>query len=113
VLNAGHEYASRFNISWAQKEWDHDVYSFFEGAKWQHSQDLAAYNQLLEIAKEMKKALEFYARHESWGDSFDSENRVRVIDVLDVSRADYPQNRMALFGGKRARKALELAKEIE
>ncbi len=69
-------------------------------------QDQKTITALLSIIEEMQKCIEFYGNTKSWNDSFDLENRVNVIDILDVSKTDYPENNNAKFGGKRARKTL-------
>ena len=47
---AAHEYASRWNVSWAHKEWNHDVDSFISGA--QHEQKRA--EPLVEKLKQLR-----------------------------------------------------------
>jgi len=82
--------------------WSHakicDVYEagFLDGAMAQHHKDLAAYNRLLEIAKEMKKAL------------------VRIYQMENVKTASgSTREAVSIDYQSEARQALELAKEIE
>jgi hypothetical protein len=95
----------------AQKEFSEE---YFETAK-SVTKELTAdlFLALLADREQLREALQFYASHKSWHNSFDSENRVTMIDVMDSSKTDYPKNPNAKFGGKRARAALAKSDELE